>query len=289
VESRRPDDQIDARALLGVLAETTLAPALRVGISGPPGAGKSTLIEALGARALQENRRVAVLAIDPSSSISGGSILGDKTRMPTLAAAPDAFVRPTSAGGVLGGLARNTVDSVSICEAAGFDIVLVETVGVGQSEAAIVGAVDVLVLLVLPNAGDELQGLKKGNLEFADILLVNKADGPGVAAAELACGMLRAALGYSPHRSMPPDVMSASALTGAGIPALWDALQRPRQRVRKDRAEELCRNALQDALRDALLERAEFQRDFSVILREVVAGALSPYLGAQELLRMFVR
>jgi LAO/AO transport system kinase len=182
VESTRPDHQQAAQRLLELLLPVT-GEAARVGISGVPGAGKSTFIEAFGLYLIGQGKRVAVLAVDPSSARSGGSILGDKTRMQRLAAAPEAYIRPSPSGGSLGGVARRTREALLVCEAAGYDVVLVETVGVGQSEFAVASMVDFFLVLMLAGAGDELQGIKKGILEIADALAINKADGDNVAHA----------------------------------------------------------------------------------------------------------
>src|SRR5437667_3185288 len=182
VESTRPDHRAEAEGLLAELLATT-GNAIRVGISGAPGSGKSTLIEALGLHVVDEGHRVAVLAVDPSSTRSGGSILGDKTRMGELTRHRDAFVRPSPTGGTLGGVARRTREAMLVCEAAGFDVVIVETVGVGQSEVRVAAMVDLFLVLVAPGAGDELQGLKRGIMELADLVVVNKADGDPAAAA----------------------------------------------------------------------------------------------------------
>ncbi len=213
IESRRATDRGEIETLLAQ-ARSRCRRALRLGISGPPGAGKSTFIEALGLTAIESGRRIAVLAIDPSSSISGGSILGDKTRMEKLSAHDAAFIRPTPAGRALGGVADRTREAMLLCEAAGYDLVVVETVGVGQSEAAVAHMTDLFVLLQLPNAGDDLQAIKRGVMELADIVVVNKADlDPD--AARRAAWQLETGLG---HRSTPFVV---SALTGEGIAALW--------------------------------------------------------------------
>ncbi|MEL6318845.1 MAG: methylmalonyl Co-A mutase-associated GTPase MeaB, partial [Pseudomonadota bacterium] len=180
VESRRADHRAEAAALIDALAAGRGADApqaLRLGLSGPPGVGKSTLIETLGVRLVARGARVAVLAVDPSSAAGGGSILGDKTRMPELARAPEAFIRPSPAGGALGGVARRTRETIALAEAAGFSVVIVETVGVGQSETMVADMTDVFALLVSPGGGDELQGVKRGVMELADLVLVNKADG----------------------------------------------------------------------------------------------------------------
>jgi LAO/AO transport system kinase len=224
-ESTRPDHRLAAEALLASVP----APAntLRIGLSGVPGVGKSTFIEAFGLALIAEGHRVAVLAVDPSSPVTGGAILGDKTRMPRLSTHDSAFVRPSAAGQTLGGVARRTADVIRLVEAAGFDIVLVETVGVGQSETAVHGLVDVFCLLLPPAGGDELQGIKKGIVELADLLVVTKADGDMVAAAGRAVADYRSAL----HLIAPsglgwqPTVLAASALTGAAITDVWQTLQ----------------------------------------------------------------
>jgi LAO/AO transport system kinase len=213
IESRRATDRGEIATLLAQ-ARSRGRRGLRLGISGPPGAGKSTFIEALGLTAIAAGRRVAVLAIDPSSSISGGSILGDKTRMEKLAAHDAAFIRPTPAGRALGGVAERTREAVLLCEAAGYDLIVVETVGVGQSEAAVAHMTDLFVLLQLPNAGDDLQAIKRGVMELADIVVVNKADlDPD--AARRAARQLETGLG---HRG---TAFVVSALTGEGVAALW--------------------------------------------------------------------
>ena len=225
VESTKPEHQAGARDLLTAVMERT-GNAWRIGLTGVPGVGKSTLIEALGGRLTDKGRKVAVLAVDPSSSRSKGSILGDKTRMGALAVDANAFIRPSPSAGTLGGVARKTRESMLLCEAAGYDVVIVETVGVGQSETVVADMVDVFVALMLPGAGDELQGIKKGLLEIAEILFVNKADGENDTRARRAARDLEAALHLfapvSPHWS--PAVLTGSGMTGAGIDALWETV-----------------------------------------------------------------
>ncbi len=225
VESTKPEHQASARDLLTAVMERT-GNAWRIGLTGVPGVGKSTLIEALGGRLTDKGRKVAVLAVDPSSARSRGSILGDKTRMGALAVDRDAFIRPSPSAGTLGGVARKTRESMLLCEAAGYDVVIVETVGVGQSETVVADMVDVFVALMLPGAGDELQGIKKGLLEIAEILFVNKADGENDTRARRAARDLEAALHLfapvSPHWS--PAVLTGSGMTGAGIDALWETV-----------------------------------------------------------------
>lgn len=230
VESSRADDQIHARELIERLLPYTGA-SMRVGITGVPGAGKSTFIEALGARLTAAGSKVAVLAVDPSSVRTGGSILGDKTRMQELARNPLAFVRPSPSRGSLGGVARRTREAILLCEAAGHEIVLVETVGVGQSETMVAGMVDVFVVLLLAGAGDELQGIKRGILELADVVAINKADGDNVQAAKLARLEYERALRLMPHgrSNWTPPVVTCSGLHGDGVDALWSEVERCRQ------------------------------------------------------------
>ncbi|HEX2541172.1 MAG TPA: methylmalonyl Co-A mutase-associated GTPase MeaB [Caldimonas sp.] len=226
LESTRADHRQRADALLTALPPPKLA-AFRVGISGVPGVGKSTFIEALGLHLIEGGSRVAVLAVDPSSSVSGGSILGDKTRMERLSVEPGAFVRPSPSGGTLGGVATATREAIRVVEAAGYDVVVVETVGVGQSEAAVAGMTDMFVLLQLPNAGDDLQAIKKGVMELADLVVVNKADLDS-AAAQRAVGQVEAALQLVGHRASSawsPRAMPASALDRAQVAAVWAVAQ----------------------------------------------------------------
>ena len=229
VESHRPEDQAAAAELLARLAPL-IGGAHRVGISGVPGVGKSTLIEALGTRLVGEGHKIAVLAVDPSSTLSGGSIMGDKSRMTELARAEGAFIRPSPSAASLGGVARRTRETMQLCEAAGFDVVFIETVGVGQSETAVADMVDVFVVLTLPGAGDELQGIKKGILELADLIAVNKADGELAAAAVTAQRDHAAALRYARPRSpyWRPRAMAISARSGKGLEELWSAVQEHR-------------------------------------------------------------
>src|SRR6266540_3306557 len=218
IESKRADHQKAARELVQKLLPGT-GKAVRVGITGMPGAGKSTTIDALGTYLTDKGHRVAVLAVDPSSNRTGGSILADKTRMPRLAADGNAFIRPSPTSGSLGGVAAKTREAMLVCEAAGFDVVLVETVGIGQSETAVADMTDFFLVLLLPGAGDELQGLKKGVVELADMLAVNKADGDNVARARAAAAEYRAALHILSPRSpgWTAPVVTCSALTGEGV------------------------------------------------------------------------
>ncbi len=230
IESARVDHQALAEALVGSLLPHT-GHGIRLGISGAPGAGKSTFIEAFGTHVIGDDQKIAVLAVDPSSQRSGGSILGDKTRMQRLSQAREAFIRPSPAGVTLGGVARKTREAALLCEAAGFGVIVLETVGVGQSETAVADMVDCFLLLLAPGAGDELQGIKRGIVETADLILVNKADGDLLPAANLVRADYQAAL----HLLRPaspawtPEVLTCSALNGDGIDRVWQAILRHRE------------------------------------------------------------
>jgi LAO/AO transport system kinase len=225
IESRRGDHQAAARELVQALLPET-GKAIRVGITGSPGVGKSTTIDVLGMFLIERGHRVAVLAVDPSSARTGGSILGDKTRMARLSASENAFIRPSPASGTLGGVAAKTREAMLLCEAASFDVVLVETVGIGQSETAVCDMTDFFLALMLPGAGDELQGIKKGLVELADMIAVNKADGDNIQRANLAAAEYRGALHILTPRSehWQPPVLTYSALTGTGIGELWQKI-----------------------------------------------------------------
>jgi LAO/AO transport system kinase len=291
IESTRPDHQARARALLGELLPKS-GGAIRVGISGVPGAGKSTFIEALGLHLIEQGRRVAVLAVDPSSSISGGSILGDKTRMELLSQRPEAFIRPSPSSGSLGGVAEKTREALLVCEAAGFDVVIVETVGVGQSETAVAGMTDVFVLLQLPNAGDDLQAIKKGIVELADIVVLNKADIDPLA-SETAMAQMRTALALLRPASehWRPPVLKASAMRKQGLAEFWQAIEAHRAAL--EAAGELAAKRRHQAvawmwqLIDSGL-RARFREGVREALPRtlaaVEAGDMTPAAAAQRLL-----
>jgi LAO/AO transport system kinase len=294
VESTHPRHQREAQALLNAILPNT-GGATRVGITGPPGVGKSTFIEALGTLLTSRGHKVAVLAVDPSSQRTGGSILGDKTRMPRLALDANAFVRPSPSSGTLGGVARRSREALLLCEAAGFDVVLVETVGAGQSETAVADMVDVFIVLTLPGAGDELQGIKKGVLELADIVAVNKADGDNVERAQRATSDLSAALRIlSPaDPQWPVPVLAISALTGEGIEALWVAAEKHRH-LNLDSGRRDARRRLQNRrwmwalVEERVLESFRQHPEVRALLpsleAEVIDGALSPAAAAQRLL-----
>jgi LAO/AO transport system kinase len=293
VESRRADHQEAARQLVQDLLPAT-GHALRVGITGAPGVGKSTTIDALGAKLIEHGHQVAVLAVDPSSARSGGSILADKTRMARLANDPHAFVRPSPSSGTLGGVAARTREAMLICEAAGFDVVLVETMGTGQSETMVADMTDCFLVLLLPGAGDELQGLKKGVIELADILAVNKADGDNVARATAAAAAYRAALQIlAPH---PPGwstpVMTYSALTDAGIAELWQTVLDHHARMTATGEHAARRRAQQVKWMWAMVEErtsARLRTDPALraklprIETAVAEGRMTPALAAEEI------
>ncbi len=295
VESSRRDHQEQAQRLLERLLPRT-GKARRVGISGVPGVGKSTFIEALGLNLVERGQRVAVLAVDPSSQISGGSILGDKTRMPRLAASEHAFIRPSPAGGSLGGVARRTREAMLVCEAAGFDVVLVETVGVGQSELAVASMVDSFLLLALAGAGDELQGIKRGILELVDVVCVNKADGDNRERAQRAAVELKSALRLLRGGSgWAPVVLTASALRGEGIVEVWQAIEKHREHlvadgVFDDKRARQRRAWLSSLVTDGL--QAEFfsRSDVSALKAEIEAAVdrleITPTEGARRLLSL---
>jgi LAO/AO transport system kinase len=293
VESRRADDQKAARALIQELLPQT-GGAMRVGITGVPGVGKSTTIDTLGMFLTERGHKVAVLAVDPSSTRSGGSILADKTRMPRLAADPLAFIRPSPASGTLGGVAAKTRECLLLCEAAGHDVVLVETIGTGQSETAVADMTDFFLVLMLPGAGDELQGLKKGVIELADMLAINKADGDNVARAQAAAAEYRAALhivgSRSPHWS--PPVTTYSALTGNGVAELWATILDHRERMTAAGEHAARRRAQQVKwmrvmLEERVLSRLTSEPGLAAKLRKteaaVAEGRLSPAVAVDEI------
>src|ERR1700712_5002443 len=299
VESTSPKHRDQARELLTELAGDAPGTAVRVGISGVPGVGKSTFIEALGSRLTAAGHRVAVLAVDPSSSRTGGSILGDKTRMPELANDENAFIRPSPTSGQLGGVARATRESILIMEAAGYDVVLVETVGVGQSETLVAEMTDTFVLLALARTGDQLQGIKKGVLELADVVAVNKADGPHEMECKRAARELAGALRLigQPEGSWMVPVLTCSAETGAGLPELWETIESHQQRLRESGELEQRRGAQQvvwtwDTVRDRLLDRMRASPAVKALVpqveQEVRNGTLPPSLAADRILSAFL-
>ena len=292
VESSLDQDRHDAELLLDQLLPAA-GHSIRIGITGIPGAGKSTLIERLGIQALNSGHKVAVLTVDPSSEKSGGSILGDKTRMTLLAAKPQAFVRPSPAGVTRGGIAARTRECVYLCEAAGFDLVIVETIGVGQVELAVAGITDILLLLLLPGTGDELQGMKRGAIELADLVLVNKADGPlrNVALATVADYRQALRLTRQPRPGEGVEVIAVSALEDQGIAEVLQKLFQLHQKRRESgalaaRRAEQCRDWLWQAIREAFLESMMGKispRDrVTELEQEVVAGRMTASLAARQ-------
>ncbi|HEU0189900.1 MAG TPA: methylmalonyl Co-A mutase-associated GTPase MeaB [Mycobacterium sp.] len=302
VESTRADHRQQAQQLLLELAPTRgkgpradAGQARRVGITGVPGVGKSTTIEALGMRLIGLGHRVAVLAVDPSSTRTGGSILGDKTRMSRLAAHDDAYIRPSPTSGTLGGVAKATRETIVLLEAAGFDVILVETVGVGQSEVTVANMVDTFVFLTLARTGDQLQGIKKGVLELADIVVVNKADGEHLAEARIAARELSTAIRLiHPRETLwRPPVLTMSAIEGTGLDKLWETVERHHRVLTAAGEFEARRRAQQvdwtwQLVRDAVLDRVlsdpavrEIRAD---VERRVLAGELTPALAAQQIL-----
>ena len=294
LESTRADHREQAQQLLLELLPDS-GNAHRVGVTGVPGVGKSTSIEALGMYLIDQGHKVAVLAVDPSSTRTGGSILGDKTRMGRLAAHPDAYIRPSPTSGTLGGVAKATRESVVVLEAAGFDVILIETVGVGQSEVAVANMVDTFVLLTLARTGDQLQGIKKGVLELADIVVVNKADGNHLTEARQAARELSSAIRLIYPREMlwRPPVLTMRAMEGTGRTELWATVERHRQ-VLTDAGEFEARRRAQQVdwtwqmVRDAVLDRVLTNPAVRTIRadveRRVKAGELTPALAAQQIL-----
>ncbi len=298
VESNHRDHRRLAQQLLRALPRPT-APARRVGISGVPGAGKSTFIEGLGCRLVARGHHVAVLAVDPSSSLSRGSILGDKTRMERLSNLEAAFIRPSPAGGSLGGVTRKTRETIAVCEAAGFDVLLVETVGVGQSETLVAEMVDLFLVLMVAGTGDELQGIKRGILELADILAVNKADGENrrrAAAARVELERALAILRPAGRQLWDPRVVTCSALEGDGLDEIWELVEEHHRKLGESgELDELRRRQLvrwlwsmvDDELRRAVREHPVVRSAAGPLEDAVKSGQLSAPEAATEILRSF--
>lgn len=295
VESRRADHRGQAQTLIQRLLPKT-GNAIRVGITGVPGVGKSTTIDALGSHLTAGGHKVAVLAVDPSSTRSGGSILGDKTRMARLAVDPNAYIRPSPSSGTLGGVAAKTRETMLLCEAAGFDVILVETVGVGQSETAVADLTDFFLVLMLPNAGDELQGIKKGIIELADMIAVNKADGAGATAARAAAAQYRSALHIlAPASALwSTPVVTVSGLTGEGLDGLWAKVEEHRDRhaakgliADKRRRQDVkwMWAMVQDRLQAKLRHDPALKARAPELEAAVAAGELTPTLAAEEIAR----
>lgn len=298
IESTRERDREPARRLLADL-EPCSGGSMRVGVSGVPGVGKSTFIESLGMHLIESGRRVAVLAIDPTSSVSGGSVLGDKTRMERLALSDAAFVRPSPSSGTLGGVGRRTFETIVVCESAGFDVVLIETVGVGQSEIDVAGIVDFFVVLLLAGAGDELQGIKRGILELADLWIVNKADGPQREVVQKARAEFERVLTLYRSTSAggpSPKVLSCSSIEGTGIEEVWNELSerfssltangRLAARRRRQRSDRVWA-AVEDELYRSLRQHSGVRERWRTLREEVISGQTTIPLAAEELLKVF--
>ena len=296
VESTRADHRERADALLAALLPHA-GKSVRLGITGVPGVGKSTLIERFGLSLLEQGRSLAVLAIDPSSKRGGGSILGDKTRMEELSRKTAAFIRPSPAGTTLGGVARRTRETMLLVEAAGFDTVIVETVGVGQSETAVADMVDMFIVLLLPAGGDDLQGIKRGVIELADLIVVNKADGDLKATARRSAADYKHALRMlrSPTAGWVPEVTTCSAHTGEGVTELWTIIERFNEAVgtkgiarrRAEQARAWMWNEVGETLLAELRKHPEVKRLVSGLERDVESGRLTPAAAARRMLEVF--
>ena len=298
IESQRREDEQKAHEILDrCLAKKNEA--IRIGITGSPGAGKSTFIEALGEEINNQGLRLAVLAIDPSSKQSRGSILGDKARMERLAGRKEAFIRPTASSGCLGGTSPKTHEAILLCEAAGYDVIMVETVGVGQSEVAVDTMVDFILLLMLPGSGDELQGIKRGIMEIADAVAITKTDGDQAGIAAISRAEFEAALRMLPakHPFWKPEVFLTSAITGTGITEVWRnisayfALMRKNntlEKVRHQQLKSLLYTLLEERLKREFFSNAEVNNSKESIERQVLSGELSPFSGANALMEAFI-
>jgi LAO/AO transport system kinase len=293
IESRRADHQASARELVQALLADT-GKAVRVGITGSPGVGKSTTIDALGMNLIGQGHKVAVLAVDPSSARTGGSILGDKTRMARLSASDHAFIRPSPSSGTLGGVAAKTREAMLLCEAAGFDVVLVETVGIGQSETAVYDMTDFFLALMLPGAGDELQGIKKGLVELADMIAINKADGDNLKRANAAAAEYRSALHILTPRSehWHPPVVIYSALTETGIAELWQKVLDHRTAMnasgefagrRREQQVKWMWSMLESRIMARLRSDAAIRAKVKKTEAEVAEGRMTPAVAAEQI------
>ncbi|MCX2981225.1 methylmalonyl Co-A mutase-associated GTPase MeaB [Halieaceae bacterium IMCC14734] len=293
VESKRDVDRERAQLLLEAALPHS-GSSIRIGITGIPGVGKSTFIEAFGLHLIKQGKRVAVLAVDPSSPLAGGSILGDKTRMEELSRCEDAFIRPSPSEGALGGVAQKTRETMLLCEAAGYDVILVETVGVGQSEYEVAAMVDFFMVLMLPNAGDELQGIKKGIMELADALVINKADGESVNLAMQTRRHYTAALTLMRHAlHWAPQVMSCSALQDENIDAVWDMVLDYEQQARANndftakrqrQARDWMRHLINEFLQLRLQQNSTARELMPELERAVLDQSITPYTAARKII-----
>lgn len=298
IESKRADHQKMAEEIISTcLAHSSKS--IRIGITGSPGVGKSTFIETFGKYLTDMGLKVAVLAVDPSSQITQGSILGDKTRMQELSNNPSAFIRPSAAGDSLGGVARNTRETIFLCEAAGFDCIIVETVGVGQSETAVHSMVDFFLLLLLPNAGDELQGIKRGVVEMADLIAVNKSDGPSLSMAKLAKAQYQNALHLFPPKpgNWIPSAELCSGITAMGIDLIWNKISEYKNSMkangqwdiqRSEQAKNWMHETIQEHLKDLFYKNPGIEQKLPEIEKEVLEAKISSFKAAEILLKMFL-
>lgn len=299
IESSNPDHQEPAARIVRSCLPHA-GNSVRIGITGVPGVGKSSFIESLGTRITASGSRLAVLAIDPSSERSGGSIMGDKTRMEDLSSDPKAFIRPSPSGGSLGGVARKTRETIILCEACGFDVIFIETVGVGQSETAVHSMVDFFLLLMLAGAGDELQGIKRGIMEMADMIAITKADGANIDRAERALSEYRNALHLfpPPESGWPPEVRTCSALEGKGIDEIWTSIREYLKHTRENgyfsgnrsrQARFWMYEFIDESLRSHFYARPGIREKLDTLEAEVLAGKKSSFHAAREVLDMYRR
>lgn len=296
VESSRIEDFLTAQKLIEMLLPYT-GKSYRIGFTGVPGVGKSSFIESWGQYIVEQGRKIAILAIDPSSQRSGGSILGDKTRMLELSRRNDVFIRPSPSGGILGGVARKTRETILLCEAAGFDTILIETVGVGQSEATVASMVDFLFVLLLPNAGDELQGIKRGIMEIGDCFLVNKADGEQKPFAELTAHQIQNVLHFFNPRNpkWTPPVHTCSALEKQGLEIAWNVVQeffKNTTDIEKNRTQQNCswmHELIQEKLMNMFYGNPENQKQVQVIEKSIAQNEKSPSNAAYYLIEQFIQ
>lgn len=299
VESALPEHQALAQEIIARCLPHA-GNSVRLGVTGVPGAGKSTFIEALGTFLTNNGHKLAVLAIDPSSSRSKGSILGDKTRMEGLSTHPNAFIRPSPSAGSLGGVARKTRETIIICEAAGFDTIIVETVGVGQSEIAVHSMVDFFLLLMISGAGDELQGIKRGIMEMADAIAVNKADGDNKTRAQIACTQIKNALHLFPlpESGWSPPAITCSSLTGDGIPGVWDTITEYNRFTRdngyfrlkrQQQSKQIMIDSIDHRLHDHFYLNPEIKAALRQVEHKMLTDQVTPYQAAAQLLELYFR